>query len=78
MRGGEGDYIEWKWREKKEEKKKKRARGGGGEVGAQSTKDLTVGGYVRVGYYSNVGFRNTWHVGYLEIRYITRILHIII
>lgn len=58
-------------------KKKKRA-GGGGEVGAQSTKDLTVGGYVRAGYYSNVGFRNTWHVGYLEIRYITRILHIII
>ena len=47
-------------------------------MGAQSTKDLTVGGYVRVGYYSNVGFRNTWHVGYLEIRYIARILHIII
>lgn len=30
MRGGEGDYIEWKWREKKGEKKKKERGGGGG------------------------------------------------
>ena len=32
MRGGEGDYIEGKWREKKGQKKKKEEGGGGGTV----------------------------------------------
>lgn len=43
MRGGEGDYIEWKWREKKEEKKKKKSEGGGGGGGGTVNEGFDCG-----------------------------------